>query len=79
MKKLTPKQRVAERRLASFKKLRELANNIPNGNLTMLYAIIGSKLGITGQTVYNYVQGRGSDGYIIDELIELFKVYSIDG
>jgi len=74
MKKiLTPEQRIAERRLNSFKVLNSLANqNVPNGKSTMTFAMIGAKLGITGQTVYNYVQGRGSDGFVIEELIKEF-------
>ncbi len=58
----------------SLKELSTLANaNKPKNSITSIYVQVGLKLGITGQTVYNYVNGRGGDGYMIDALIEEFK------
>ncbi len=75
MKKDTPRERIAKRRETSFKQLRNLVNSKDFGknSLTSTYVKVGLDLGLTGQTVYNYVNGRGGDGYVIDALIEEFE------
>lgn len=75
MKKDTPRDRVIKRRESSSKELWTLAhaNKQTDKSITSTYVQVGLTLGITGQTVYNYVNGKGGDGYIIDALIEEFK------
>lgn len=39
-----------------------------------VYALVGYNLNITGQSVYNYVTGRGrKDGFLKEAILEEFK------
>lgn len=40
---------------------------------SVIFARIGSNLEITGQTVINYVNGEGKDGYLKDAILKEFK------
>lgn len=78
MKKDTARERLEKRKEQSSKELWLLAKQKMTGSksITSIYVQIGLKLGLTGQTVYNYVHGKGGDGYMIDALIEEFKTLS---
>lgn len=38
-----------------------------------IYSTVGAKLGVSSQTVYNYVAGKGKDGYLTEALTKAFK------
>lgn len=76
MKQLTPKEVLKRRMDNSYGKLAEIAlKKTNNTNTTITYAGIGLKLGLTGQSVRNYVKAKckNGNGYVIDALIEEFK------
>jgi predicted transcriptional regulator len=43
------------------------------GTRSLTFYSIGKQLKMTPQSVYNYVRGKGGDGYVIDALIEEFN------
>lgn len=74
MKKLTPKEQLEKRMTDAYKELHKIATKrIPSGETTATFVEIARQLGITSQTVYNYTQGKGGNGYMVDALIEEFK------
>ena len=74
MSKLTPHEILNRRRTETFGKLRAIAKQkTEKGGITLAYVSVGSKLKITSQTVYNYVQGKGKDGYMAEALIKEFE------
>ncbi len=77
MKNFTPYQQLVKRRNDAIKELKAVVEkNVPAGKSTNAYHTVGVKFGITAQTVYNYIEGKGKDGYLIDALIEEFKNYT---
>lgn len=38
-----------------------------------IYSLVGAKLGVSSQTVYNYIAGKGKDGYLTEALLKEFK------
>ena len=71
--KSTPYEIYRKRRESTFKELKDIASKkTKRGNITLTYVDIGSKLKITSQTVYNYIQGNG-DGFMAEALIDEFK------
>lgn len=75
MKKLMPYQLLKNRKKAASEILRKLAHEKTAGkNASLIYAEIGYKLQVSGQTVYNYASnGYDTDGYLIDAIIQEFK------
>jgi hypothetical protein len=45
----------------------------PPTKQSVTYTKIGAELEMTGQSVGNYVAGKGSDGFLIEALIKEFK------
>lgn len=43
------------------------------GKTTMTAAYIGQQLGITGQTVSNFLKGKGRNGYLAEAMIEEYE------
>ena len=61
---------------AAYKELAKVALiKTRDAGTTLTYAIIGTHLGITGQTVRNYVKGKckNGNGYVIEALITEFN------
>lgn len=52
--------------IVAFKKQRKGMN-------TQIAAEVGSKLGISGQTVLNYLNGNPKDGFLTEAITEEFK------
>ena len=74
MKKITAKERLSKRMSDAYDKLQKIAaNKTPEGETTLTFVEVGRNLGITSQTVYNYTQRKGGNGYLIDALIEEFE------
>lgn len=74
MKKLTSHELLKKRREDAFVRLRTIAKQkTTKGNITLSYVTVGGALRLTSQTVYNYVQGKGKDGFIVEALIKEFK------
>lgn len=75
MKKITPMDALQKKREAAFKKLGSIvrSRNFPPGTMTRKFVEVGLSLNLTSQTVSNYVNGRGGDGYMIEALIEEFS------
>lgn len=74
--KCTPKEALKNRMDASYKELQQVANKkVGEKGFNLTYALIGYNLGISGQTVGNYVEGKSKsgNGYLIDALIEEFN------
>jgi len=59
----------------SDKVLKELAAKKTDGKVAgAVYALVGYNLNITGQSVYNYVCGKGrKDGYLKEAIITEFQ------
>lgn len=74
--KLTSKEILHKRMTTAYEELAKIAfKKTKNIGTTVTYAMVGMHLGITGQTVRNYVKGKckNGNGYIIESLIEEFK------
>lgn len=75
MKKLTPIQIVDKKKKENVKLLQGLANEkCKNKVASMVYSAIGIKVNKTGQTILNYISGNAKDGYLLDAIIEEFKM-----
>lgn len=72
----TPKQKLDERMTMAYRKLQNIAaSKVTGKNQTLTYQKVGAALGVTGQTIYNYVQAKNksANGYMIDAIIEEFE------
>ena len=47
--------------------------NMPNRKQSEILWEVGSKLGVTGTTVKNYLIGNIADGYLGEEILDIFK------
>jgi hypothetical protein len=71
-----PQLELQKRMAASYAELNKIANiKLVGRNTSLLYATIGISLGITANTVANYVIGlsKSGNGYLIDALIKEFE------
>lgn len=74
MKQTSAIQRIEKKKKDNIKLLQSLSNiKTKNQTAGIVYSIIGNKLGVTGQTVVNYISGNAKDGYLLDAMIEEFK------
>ncbi len=74
MKHTSGRLKLKKRMEDACKELSKIASEkTPANETTNTYVKVGIKLGITGQTVYNYIQGKGGNGYLIESIIEEFK------
>lgn len=73
---LTPEEQLHLRMKTAYDELRKIAKlKIPAGKSTLIHGQVGAVLGITGQTVFNYLIRTTikSNGFLIEALIEEFK------
>ena len=72
---MTPsRQKLVDRHNTAVKRLQEVASKKEKKNKnTQIAAIVGEKLGISGQTVINYLNGQAKDGYTTEALIAEYK------
>lgn len=71
-----PQLELQKRMVNSYAELKKIASIKSVGrNVSALYTAIGLSLGITGNTVANYVEGKSKsgNGYLIDALIKQFE------
>lgn len=74
MKKLTPAQKLQQRKDIAYTILRKVVNEKIKENATNTYHLLGISLGISGQTIYNYTIGKGNDGFLIEAIIEQIEL-----
>lgn len=68
------KKKLKERRKVACAELKKVAMPyIDNKTLNEKSEIIGKRLGVSFQTVVNYVYGKAKDGFLIEALTEEFK------
>jgi len=68
------KMTLKERHESAFKKLRIEANKkLTNREATQIAAKVGIGVGVSGQTVINYLNGKCKDGFITEALTAEFK------
>lgn len=68
------KSALLERHKKASKMLNDIANKkMEKGRSTQIAAEVGLKIGISAQTVINYVGGTCKDGYTTEALIAEFK------
>jgi hypothetical protein len=71
---LSPYQALQKRKSEATKRLQTIAlQRTPPTKQSVTYTKIGAELEMTGQSVGNYVAGKGSDGFLIEALIKEFK------
>ena len=78
----TPQELLDARMKDGFQKLNKIAIKKTQGkNTNYIFTYIGFQLGITGQTVSNYVHCKlkTGNGYLIEALIAEFKKYKPNG
>ncbi len=57
-------------------KLQELsASKIKSGKAVIVCKVVGGELGLSGQTVYNYINGKINDGYLAEVIYKALKKY----
>ncbi len=62
------------RHTRATEKLKEVANRkLKSGSATQTAFVVGLKLGITGQTVLNYLNGNCRDGFLTEALTMEFR------
>ena len=72
------KDLLKQRHLEAVVKLQSLANpKVFKWGLMKCSKVVADKLGITDQTVINYLSGRTKDGYLTDAIIKEFKSLKI--
>lgn len=63
----------------ALKKLSLAAKNkLPNGRSSQIESLIGEKVGVSGQTVRNYLNGKSNDGFTTEALTKAFKEFKIN-
>lgn len=74
MKKLTPIQQLEKRMKDANTELQKISiERTPDKKNYATYARVGIELGMSGQSVGNYVNKKGSNGFLVEALIEEFK------
>lgn len=73
-KKITPSEKLKERMdKASANLAAVMKSKTPRKGIISTYTRIASRLDITISTIINYKRGFGSNGYMIDALIQEFS------
>lgn len=72
---MTAKQQYDSRHSEVLSKIVASRSKIVNGYTLVACKLIGQNLGISQQTVYNYIQGRIKDGYLAEAILRELKSY----
>lgn len=70
--------KLKERHKEAYKRLMEAVDKKrAKGKDTQIACKIGLSLDISGQTVINYCNGKGKDGFLIEALTQEYRKYKI--
>lgn len=72
---MTSLEKFKKKHADTDKVLKQVAAEKVKGKLAgAVYALVGYNLNITGQSVYNYICGKGrKDGYLKEAILDEFK------
>lgn len=75
MKKMSPLSALEARTKKAKAELNKVATPLldKRGSQSSTCSYIGTQLNLSGQGVYNYVIGKGGDGFICEAITEEFK------
>lgn len=68
------KQQLQKRHSEAYLKLHKVANpKIKKKGLVVCCTLVATELGVSSQTVINYIGSRGKDGYLTEAITQQFR------